>query len=565
MFKPTSNEQVKLAEYWLQHGNLHSAQTLLLEIVQQEPGNFRAVELLANLFANQNHIPAAVNLLEKNLNNPDCTYSALFFLGDLYLESGQARAAVNAYKAALTKVGPFFEGLHNLGLAHSHLFQFKEAAEVFQEAVSLNPNSFEAQINFGACLKNLGEYDKSLHHLNIAKQLSPNDARVFLNTGVTLEAMNKLEEALAYYEQAVALSPMYVEAFSNQANTLLTIGKYDEANIAFQKALSIQPNDPNTLYNLSRLQLAQENYQEGWKNYESRWLREDAPPSLFNSIPRLSAQENIDGKHILIWCEQGLGDSIQFARYVLPLKQRGAHITLAVQPQLIELLSGLAGIDSIMSYADEAPAECDFQIPLMSLPFFFMEASIPEPIVTPYLKSNPTKSQLWQARLKCQPKLKVGLVWNGGFLPGHPKSWAINERRNIPLATIAQLHNTPGIEFISLQKGEPSESELISQKGIIWPSDNLSIYSTELANFSDTAALIESLDLVISVDTAVAHLAGALGKPLWILNRYDSCWRWPINQECTHWYPTARIFTQPRQGDWQSVIEKVASELRHLV
>lgn len=558
------NEQVRLAEYWLQKGDLHSAQALLLEILRQEPNNFRAAELLASILACQNNIPAAIELLEKSANSPDCTYSSLFALGDLYLESGHAQAAIKAYRAALVKAEPFFEGLHNLGLAHSHLFQFTEAAQAFHEAALLNPNSFEVQINFGACLKNLGEYDRSLYHLNIAKQLSPHDARVFLNIGATLEAMNKPDDAVACYEQAVILNPMYIEAFCNKANSLLTAGKYDEANIAFQKALTIHPNDADTLYNFSRLQLAQGNYQEGWKNYESRWLREDAPKQLFDSIPRLIAQDDIDGKHILIWCEQGLGDSIQFARYVQTLKQRGAHITLAVQPQLLELLSGLEGIDNIMSYADEAPAECQFQMPLMSLPFFFMEKGIAEPKNDPYLKSNPAKSQLWRARLRNETKLKVGLVWNGGFLPNQPKGWAINERRNIPLPTIAQLHNIPGIEFFSLQKGEPSESELTSQKTIVWPGDNLSIYAAELSNFSDTAALIDNLDLVISVDTSTAHLAGALGKPLWVLNRYDSCWRWLINQECTHWYPTARIFTQPSPSDWQSVIEKVASELRHL-
>ena len=561
----TLSEQLKLAGYWLHLGNINSAKALLLEILQVYPHDLKATELLAHIFTHQNNKTTAIELLEKAASNPDCPPSVLLNLGDLYLESGQPQKAIGFYKATSNTGGEFFEALHNLGLAYTQLFQFEEATQAFQKAISFNPNSFEAQINLGSCLKNLGQYEQSLNHLILAEKIAPNDARVFLNKGVTYEAMDQQENAINCYEKAIRLEPKYLEAYCNKANSLLAIGQHEKANITFQKALSLNSSDADTLYNLSYLQLAEGNFKEGWKNYEYRWLRQNAPKKPFNAIPPLTSLENLKNKNILIWAEQGLGDTIQFARYISPLKKLGASITFAVQPHLAELMCTLDGINKIITTSDLAPPDSQFQAPLMSLPLLFEKANIPEPTGSPYLKSNSLKVDFWRSRLQNERKLKVGLVWNGGFRPNQPGCWAVNARRNIPLSIIARLQNIRGIEFFSLQKGEPSESELTSHKSEIWPNNNLSIYTSELLNFSDTAGLIENLDLVISVDTSTAHLAGALGKPVWILNRFDSCWRWMIQQELTHWYPTARIFNQPQPGNWESVITKVENELRTLV
>jgi hypothetical protein len=202
---------------------------------------------------------------------------------------------------------------------------------------------------------------------------------------------------------------------------------------------------------------------------------------------------------------------------------------------------------------------------MLSLPFLFSQALIPTPSSTSYLSANPNKTLEWHGRLKNLEDLKVGLVWNGGFRAKQPELWAINARRNIPLASIAKLKDVAGIQFFSLQKGEPAETELLEQRTNVWPNDNLSIFTPELNSFEDTAALIENLDLVITVDTSTAHLVGALGKPVWILNRYDACWRWLINQETSHWYPSARLFNQPTPGNWDAVMGMVALALQRLV
>jgi hypothetical protein len=196
----------------------------------------------------------------------------------------------------------------------------------------------------------------------------------------------------------------------------------------------------------------------------------------------------------------------------------------------------------------------------MSLPFAFKTTLGTIPADIPYIKAEPSKAAFWQLKLGVHSKPRVGLVWSGGFRPNQPDVWAINERRNIPLELMSQI-NLPEIDFYSLQKGEPAESELLRRKQEVWPETNLFNFANELRDFSDTAALIENLDLVISVDTSTAHLAAAMGKPTWILNRYDSCWRWLLDRDDSPWYPTVKLYRQQRLGDWESVLERVNTDL----
>ena len=558
-------EQIQIAEHWLKCGDLAQARSLLESIVRESPKHGPATELLASILAYEGKLPQATDLLLKLTRHSDCSASIKIALGDLYLEQGNFELAVHQYTSALKAVEPFFEVLHNLGLAYAKLFLFKEAVEQFEKAALINRASFELQMNWGAALKNLGQYQGSLEHLFEAEKIEPHDPRVWLNKGVTLEALDRQREALVCYQTAIGLNPNYLEAHCNKANSLMVTGEYEQALKAFQQALALNPNDPDTLYNLSFLQLSQGNYADGWQNYEHRWHRENAPKKPFNHIPALINLDDLTNKNILVWSEQGLGDSLQFCRYIPRLIEMGAIITVATQPQLIEILKTLKGVRRVISIEDKPPAECDAQVSMLSLPFLFSQALIPTPSSTSYLSANPNKTLEWHGRMKNLEGLKVGLVWNGGFRAKQPELWAINARRNIPLASIAKLKDVAGIQFFSLQKGEPAETELLEQRTNVWPNDNLSIFTPELNSFEDTAALIENLDLVITVDTSTAHLVGALGKPVWILNRYDACWRWLINQETSHWYPSARLFNQPTPGNWDAVMGMVALALQRLV
>lgn len=560
MNDPSSHMQ--LIQNWLKQGEVKAAKALLREMIAETPNNQEVIEYLALIYEHEGDDESAMKLLLGAMSIPSCSPSLKFNLADLYLKHGAHQKAIQLYKSVLKITPPFFEVLHNLGLAHAQLFQFNEAEQYFERASLINPNSFELQVNWGAALKNLGKYQKSLDRLDLAIAINPLDPSVWLNKGVTLDAMDRQQQAVDCYEKAITLDDRYHEAYCNMANSLMVLGKYDQAMSVFQKALDINASDPDTLYNLSYLQLAKGDFINGWKNYENRWLRENAPKKLFNQIPPLLELKDIKNKSILAWSEQGLGDSIQFSRYLVPLIKMGAKITLATQPQLTELLKSIESIENVVAIDQIKKNNFDAQIPLLSLPLLFQQSNIKPQIQIPYLRSNRNKKLMWANRLCNIKGLKVGLVWNGGFRPEKTESWY--ERRNIQLSDIVILNDVPGVHFFSLQKGEPAESELLEYYSTLWPKNNLSIFTSELNTFEDTAALVENLDLVISVDTSTAHLAGALGKPVWILNRFDTCWRWLIQQEKTHWYPSAKIFNQPLPGDWQSVIAKVKSELADL-
>jgi hypothetical protein len=269
--------------------------------------------------------------------------------------------------------------------------------------------------------------------------------------------------------------------------------------------------------------------------------------------------ESLASKTILLYAEQGLGDTIQFCRYARSVADLGARVVMLVPGPLLGLLATLDGVAQLVKVGDPLPP-FDFQCPLMSLPLAFRTelATIPAP--HSYLRPDSGRTRRWKERLGERLKPRVGLVWSGGFRPDQPELAEINARRNMDASLLAGLKDER-IEFYSLQKGEPAASDLARLQAAHWGGPDIIDWTSELHDFSDTAALAANLDLVISVDTSMAHLAGALGRPVWILNRFDSCWRWLPGRVESPWYPTARIYTQQRSGDWAGVIEKVKADL----
>ncbi|MGO9849523.1 MAG: glycosyltransferase family 9 protein [Methylocella sp.] len=232
---------------------------------------------------------------------------------------------------------------------------------------------------------------------------------------------------------------------------------------------------------------------------------------------------------------------------------------MSVQEPLRELLKQVSPTIQIIG-PNEVPTDFDYYCPLLSLPLVFGTTLETIPATIPYLKSNAEKSLFWKEKLGVKNKLRVGLVWSGGFRPNQPELWSVNSRRNIPLAKLAVLKQ-PDIEFYSLQKGEPAESELAELIHHNWDGPHIIDFTSRLNDLSDTAALVENLDLVISVDTAIVHLAGALGKPVWILNRFDTCWRWLLDRTDTPWYPTAKLYRQEKAGHWDGVVQRIKMDL----
>jgi hypothetical protein len=307
------------------------------------------------------------------------------------------------------------------------------------------------------------------------------------------------------------------------------------------------------------------NYPQGWADYEWRWKDQQGwiiKEKRNFPQPLWLGETSLAGKSILLQSEQGYGDTIQFCRYAPLVAALGARVMLEVPKALLGLLQSLEGVAQLMVHGEPLPP-FDCYCPLLSLPLAMNTLLSDVPARVPYLKPSEAHSRRWQNRLGDRRGPRVGLVWSGGFRPGRPELWSVNDRRNIPLAKFAALKH-PGIEYYSLQKGQPAESELEELAAHDWDGPHIKDFTSEIDDFADAAGLIEQLDLVISVDTATAHLAGALGKPVWILNRYDTCWRWLLDRDDSPWYPTVRLYRQERPGDWESVLRRVSSDLQQM-
>jgi tetratricopeptide repeat protein/glycosyl transferase family 9 (putative heptosyltransferase) len=362
---------------------------------------------------------------------------------------------------------------------------------------------------------------------------------------------------VASYDRALALRPDYAEALANRGVTLHDAGRYGAALADYEGATALRPDFADAHYNEALCRLLLGDFARGWQKHEWRW-RTALLGKAQRSFPQRLwlGSDQIKAKVVLLHAEQGLGDTIQFCRYAPLVSELGAHVILEVQQPLRDLLHTLPGDIKVISRGDPLP-EFHYQCPLLSLPLAFDTRLETIPSTTPYLFAEQSKARSWGERLGERQKPRVGLVWAGNPRKALPGANHIDIQRSVALDQFAPVLRVAGCEFYSLQKGDDAVEQLrasaLRHAIIDWTDD--------LQDFSDTAALIANLDLVISVDTSVAHLAGALGKPFWLLNRDNTCWRWLVDREDSPWYPTARLFRQDETRAWAGVIARVAAAL----
>ena len=369
--------------------------------------------------------------------------------------------------------------------------------------------------------------------------------------GAALHELKRLDEALVSYDKALAINPKYADAYNNRGSALKELKRTDEALASYDKALAINPEYADAYFNKSVLLLLMGQYLEGWELYEWR-LKKDKDD--YPAFPKLAwrGQQDIQRKRLLIHAEQGLGDVIQFCRYVDQIKLLGAEVILEVPESLVSFVSTLTCPMTVVAKGTPLP-EFDAYCPIMSLPYVFKTTLETIPSVTPYLSSDARKVHKWKARLQDEHRLKVGLVWSGSE---HHRD---DMSRSIRLEDLLPLTDLPA-EWHSLQKDvRKHDAEKLRQHPEIHQ------HQSELNDFSDTAALVHCLDLVISVDTSVAHVAGALGKPVWILLPFLPDFRWLLDRGDSPWYPSARLLRQPKIGDWRSVVEMLRRALEERV
>jgi hypothetical protein len=370
--------------------------------------------------------------------------------------------------------------------------------------------------------------------------------------GNALQALGRYEEALVCYDRALAIEKDYVEALNNRGNALQALNRHEEALASYARAIALKPNDAEAHWNEGLTRLALGDYRRGWEKYEWRWYnRKLDSPRPHGDTPAWDGTQGVTGKTVLLYPEQGFGDAIQFVRYAPLVRARGARVLVACHRKLAELFRSVDGIDEVLEPERPLPS-FDYHAALMSLPLAFRTTLESIPCAIPYVSAKAEQVAAFEARFKSERRaLKVGLVWSGNpqFTGARAKA--------CPIEVLEPLVNVQDCAFYALQTGEAAaDIERMTVRG-----PQMTELSLGLDSFSDTAAAVSALDLVIAVDTAVAHLAGALGKPAWILLQYAADWRWLRSREDSPWYPSIRLFRQPEPGHWESVVGRMTGEL----
>jgi tetratricopeptide (TPR) repeat protein len=566
-------------------GRLSDAETVYRQILLRQPDFHPALHLLGVLASQGNNQPAAIELITKALARDPKQPEYWINLGTAFRRMANPDQAITCYRNALALDPNSEYALNNLGVALRDKGLYVESIAAFKKALAINPRNFEAQNNLGGSYHLAGRHGDAAEALRTAMAMNPGDPTVYNNLAVNLRILGETDEAIPLLREAIQLDPNYADAHNTLSAALMDAGKYDAAmehaqraaelnpnlaealaNVAAlyqvmgkldealesnRKAIAVNPRFAGAYWNLGLIHLLRGNFAEGWPLYEWR-LR----------VPQLQAPgyplkrwdgSSLQGKRILLGMEQGLGDTIQFIRYVPQVAALGAKIYLAVQNELVDLIQESIKAERFCLHGEPGPA-CDFYCPIMSLPLMFKTELDSIPHSVPYLNPSTELAQRWERKMPptTDKRLRVGLVWAGR--PTHRN----DRERSIQLSQLAPLISET-VLFFNLQKGDAGKQAKT-------PPARMEIldYSGELENFAETAALIAQLDLVIAVDTAVAHLAGAMGKPVWVLLMTVPDFRWMMDREDSPWYPTMRLFRQKTSGQWSEVIGRVAEALREL-
>ncbi len=469
---------------------------------------------------------------------------ALHLLGLVANAAGRPAEAIDLIRQAVAVQPDLAAAHYNLGRILQGQGAFDQAEQAYRQALASEPGYVEALENLGGALQAQGKLDEAEQMYRQVLELVPGQASAWSNLGTLLQARGLPAESLKAYDKALALAPEYVEAFHNRGEALSDLHQLDKAVASYDRALELRPDYADAHFGRAAALLRKGALRAGFAEYEWRRRRSDAQQRVLPG-PEWDGTEAA-GLTLLVYTEQGYGDAVQFARYVPLLTARGATVLLECQRALVPLFTSLAGVTQVLARGEPLPAY-DAHIPLMSLPRLFGTELESIPSEVPYLAPPAELLERWQTRIGSDGEPRVGLVWAGTPNP----NW--RAARSVPASALAPLASISGARFFSLQKDEAER-----------PPFDIADLSGELDDFASTAAAISCLDLVISVDTAAAHLAGALGRPVWLMLPHAADWRWLLDREDSPWYPTMRLFRQPIWGDWESVVRAVASRLAML-
>jgi len=525
-----------------------------------DPGNSAAWGAQGGAFLDRGQAVLAIPSLGRAVCLDPWDVGAHNNLGNALAAQGRTEAATLAFRRAVVLGPDNPQPYNNLGAALVESGAAAEGLIACVRALLLQPDNAQGENNLGNALMELARSDEAIAAFLRALTLHPGFLEACLNLSGALIDQGGCRDAVRVCLRAISLLPDDAKAYNNLGNALRGLGALDAAAGVFRQALLLAPDDAEIHYNASAVLLKLGRLQEGWAEFEWRKRKEG---SVFRQTPLPGPEwsgEALDGRTLLLYAEQGYGDVLQFVRYA-PLL--AAHVEgpvlLRVYPSLVRLLSNLPGVAAVLSSDDPLPAyHC--HLPLMSLPQRLGTTMETIPAEVPYLFAAPGAVQHWRDRLAGLPGRKVGLVWAGDPRRHERTTCLMDQRRSLTLAAFDDSLRIDGLHWISLQKGVAAEQARTPPPGTV-----LVDFMGEIDDFADTAAVVSALDLVVTVDTAVAHLAGALGKPVWILSRFDGCWRWFEARTDSPWYPPARLYRQASWGDWTSVLADLAADLRAMV
>jgi Flp pilus assembly protein TadD len=472
--------------------------------------------------------------------------------------------AEQMYRRILTRQSDHADAQYLLGDIAARRGDNLAAAQLIRGAIASNAKEPQFHFGLGCALQGLGDWDGAMVSYRRALLLDPSHSGAHLNLGCILQDQGEsraasrsaestardLDEAISHFQTATELAAENSAAWMNLAYAMERQGNFGEALRFYDQALAIDPNLAQARFNRSMVLLALGRMREGWNDYEWRWEASGYPRPSFPQ-PEWDGSA-LSGKRLLLYTEQGFGDAIQFARYAAVAAERGAQVTLRCAPELVSLLASAPGISMAVS-AEQALPSFDVHCALLSLPRVLSDAETSIPFSEPYIRPSDALVAQWRSEIR-GPELKIGLAW-----ASQPQN-RIAPLKSASLETFAPFLRVPGAHFYSLQKGEAA-TQAMGVLGAI----SLTDVAPRLRDFADTAAVIANLDMVISVDTAVAHLAGAMGKPVWTLLPYVRDWRWYPDPDATALYPSMRLYRQTRRGDWSEAVARIADHLKRLL
>jgi Flp pilus assembly protein TadD len=448
-----------------------------------------------------------------------------------------------------------FDTLHLFSLCLAQSGQLERGVELIGKAIAINPKAAAAYGNCAAFLSQLKRYEEALACYDRAIALKPDFAEAYSNRGNALKQLGRLDEALASYDRAIALKPDFADAYSNRGNALKQLGRLDEALASYDHAIALKLDSADARFNKGLCLLLTAQFDHGWHDYEARKTRPEAvaegyyPPLPW---PLWLGQEDTAAKTLLISAEQGLGDTLQFCRYLKLLEGRGALVIFAVQRRLRSIVATLSPTIKVIAQGETPPASVDFHCPLLSLPLTFGTRLDTIPADVPYLSAEPERVERWKRRLGSDG-FKIGIAWQG-----HPGK--VDVGRSFIASDFFTIGRIAGVRLISLQKGQGVEQLAQLPAGMTVETLGEDFDAGPDA-FLDSAAAIANLDLVITSDTAIAHLAGALARPAWVALQHVPEWRWLLDRADSPWYPTLRLFRQATRGDWKGVFRAMEFQL----